>query len=185
MYGQHQIRNHRPVAAAVNCPRKPTIPVAPIESKSGCFSGRFVLSAKCRRDWVRTVAMMAAANGTTRAGSVGSASPAGAMLRLLRLTLLTPVSCRELPKSRRSGGAMLISPVLFIGLPDAAMPREGKRRRFPIFYPDLLRQPVTGRCSESVWPRPPHESICVAAFLSVVALLGDDVCAEPFETYRL
>jgi hypothetical protein len=61
------------------------------------------------------------------------------MLRLLRLTLLPPVSCRELPKSRRSGGAMLISPVLFIVMQGAAVPREGKRRRIQIFYPDLLR----------------------------------------------
>lgn len=68
---------------------------------------------------------MAAANGTTRAGSVGSASPAGAMLRLPRLTLLPPVSCRELPKSRRSGGDMLISPVLFIVMQGAAVAREG------------------------------------------------------------
>lgn len=28
MCGQHQIRNHRPLIAAVDCPRKPTIPVA-------------------------------------------------------------------------------------------------------------------------------------------------------------
>lgn len=54
---------------------------------------------------------------------------------------------------------MLISPVLFIVMQGAAMPREGKRRRFHIFYPDLLWQPVTGRCSGSVWPRPPDESI--------------------------
>lgn len=59
---------------------------------------------------------------------------------------------------------MLISPVLFIVMQSAAMPREGKRRCFHIFYADLLRQPVTGRCSGSVWPRPPGESIRVAAF---------------------
>ena len=128
---------------------------------------------------------MAAANGTTRAGSVGSASPAGAMLRLLRLTLLPPVSCRELPKSRRSGGAILISPVLFIVMQGAAMPRAGNWGRFHIFYSDLLRQLVTGCCNGSGWPRPPDESIRLAAFLSVVAQLGDDVCAEPFETYCL
>lgn len=80
---------------------------------------------------------------------------------------------------------MLISPVLFIVMQDAAMPREGKRHSFHIFCPDLPRQPVAGRCGGSVWPRPPDESVRLAAFLSVVALLGDDVCAEPFETYRL
>ncbi len=115
---------------------------------------------------------MAAANGTTRAGSVGPASPAGAMLRLLRLTLLPPVSCRELPKSRRSGGAMLISPVLFIVMQGAAMPRDGKRRRLHIFCPDPLGHPVTGRCSLSVWLRPPDESNRVAAFCQLSLCWG-------------
>ena len=59
---------------------------------------------------------------------------------------------------------MLISPVLFIVMQGAAVPREGKRRCFHIFYPDLLRQPVSRRWSGSVWPKPPDESIRVAAF---------------------
>lgn len=34
---------------------------------------------------------------------------------------------------------MLISPVLFIVMQSAAVQRDGKRRPFHTFYPDLLR----------------------------------------------